>query len=106
MKTKAFLLLCLFIGTGLIQLSAQDVANPTPPDNRNQTGNEVFWWEWPEYFLPVLASTGEEIDMLVGSVTCHYIRHYHDGIWVTERVRFSGEIVSVGNDEHFQINDH
>jgi hypothetical protein len=68
MKTKTFLLLCLFLGIGLTQLNAQLL----PPDNKTGTGIVSFYeyvtdisgyWD-----IPVVCG-GEEINHLTGNVT-------------------------------------
>jgi hypothetical protein len=105
MKTKTFLLLCLILGNGLTQLSAQN--------GKNGTGSVVTLETWDNYSIPVCNSDGEIIDNLAGPVTCHYVRHYNkDGVWISEIVDFYGEVRSVGLDfisgtgEVFEIKDH
>jgi hypothetical protein len=103
MKTRAFLLICLFLGIGLTQLSAQ---------NKKGTGDDVFWTTWDTYYIYACNSNGEVTDMLVGPVTIHVVRHYQDGVWLWERAHYTGEIVSVGLDgqsgtgEVFRLMDH
>jgi hypothetical protein len=110
MKTKTFLLVCLFLGIGLIQLSAQ-AWPPPPPDNKNHTGSVVTMETYGDYSAPVFSSDGQLIDWLAGSVTAHYVRHYKNGVWLSEIADFYGEVVSVGLDfnsgtgEVFSIKD-
>lgn len=110
MKTKTFLLVCLFLGIGLTQLSAQ-AWPPPPPDNHNQTGSVVTLETSDFYSVPVFSADGQLIDWLAGSVTVHYVRHYKNGVWLSEIADFYGEVVSVGLDfisgagEVFSIKD-
>lgn len=97
MKTKTILLLCLFLGIGLTQLSAQDWP-PPPPDNKNHTGSVVTLEPIEGYSVPVFSSDGQLIDWLAGNITAHYVRHYKNGVWISEIADFYGEIVSVGLD--------
>jgi hypothetical protein len=102
MKTKTFLLLFFLLGIGLTQLSAQ---------NKKGTGSVVGMETYGDYSAPVFASDGQLIDWLAGSVTVHYVRHYKDGVWLSEIVDFYGEVTSVGLDfesgtgEVFSIKD-
>jgi hypothetical protein len=110
MKSKTLLLLCLFSGIGLIQLSAQ-AWPPPPPDNKNGTGSVVTLETINGYSVPVFSSNGQLIDWLAGDVTAHYVRHYKNGVWLSEIADFYGEVVSVGLDfnsgtgEEFSIKD-
>jgi len=80
MKTKAFLLLCLFLGTGLIQLSAQN--------GKNGSGTISHEYEFGEWTVPVWCE-GVISDLitctnLIVKVTEHYING--ELVWVTQKV--------------------
>jgi hypothetical protein len=104
MKTKTLIMACLLLGFGLTQLSAQN--------DKNGNGSNVFWHTWDTYYVFACNSSGEVTDMLVGPVTCHYVQYYKDGVFLWERARFTGEVVSVGLDgqsgtgEVFSLKDH
>jgi len=99
MKTKIFLLFCLFLGIGLTQLSAQ---------NKKGTGSVVTLETYEEglFSEPVFSSDGQVIDWLNGPITAHYVRHYKNGFWVSEIAHFYGDLVSDATGEVFSINDH
>lgn len=99
MKTKTFLLLCLFLGIGLTRLSAQ---------NKNSTGSVVTLetFDVGAFSEPVFSTDGVIIDWLNGPITVHYVRHYKDGFWVSEIAHFYGELVSDATGEVFSINDN
>jgi hypothetical protein len=107
MKTKAFLLICLFMGVATIQIYGQ----PTPPNNKNGTGTVEYWDTWDGYWIPVYSSNGDQIDKLAGTVTYHNLDHFQNGVWVWRKQIISGEIKSVGLDgnggtgEVFRIKD-
>ncbi len=89
-------MVCLLLGIGLKQLSAQ-AWPPPPPDNKNGTGS-VVTLETFESSEPVFSSDGQIIDNLAGSFTTHYVRHYKNGVWISEIADFYGELESVGLD--------
>jgi hypothetical protein len=99
MKTKTFLLLCLFSGIGLTQISAQ---------NKNGTGSVVTLESFDIYMFsePVFSSDGQVIDWLNGPINVHYVRHYKDSVWASEIGHFYGELASDATDEVFSIDDH
>jgi hypothetical protein len=99
MKTKAFLFLCLLLGIGLTQLSAQ---------NKKGTGSVVTLetFDVGLFSEPVFSSDGQVIDWLNGPITAHYVRHYKNGVWVSEIAHFYGELVSDATGEVFSIDDH
>ena len=104
MKTKTLLMLCLLLGIGFTQLSAQN--------GKNGNGTFTSDFDWDGYYIPVFSSNGEQIDWLVGSVSVHHLDHYKDGVLVWRKEFFNGEAESVGLDwqsgtgEVFSISDH
>jgi hypothetical protein len=83
MKTKTFFFICLLLGIGLIQLSAQ---------NGNEVGRDIYF----NYWTPVWSSNGDQIDVLTGDIPVHFVNHYLHGVLVTFNSTFSGEVISVG----------
>jgi hypothetical protein len=94
MKTKTFLLLCLFLGI-LTQISAQN------PKGNNQTGSWSEYWT-NTYTEPVYCD-GVQADLLDISVTVHHVGHFLKGIWVWCKTESSGEAVSETTGEVFSI---
>jgi hypothetical protein len=90
MKTKTFLLLCLFLGIGLTQLSAQN--------GTNGTGATSWDYYWDSYYVPVYTPDGVQVDLLVGPVNVHFIDYFKNGVFIWRKAQYSGEIVSVGFD--------
>ncbi|MDX9904190.1 MAG: hypothetical protein RB288_08955 [Bacteroidales bacterium] len=88
MKTKTFIIVCLLLGFGLTQLSAQSYVNGT--------GAISFSHEWSDYSVPVYTPDGEQVDMLLGPVSMHIIDFYKNWEWIWRKIQYSGEIVSVG----------
>jgi hypothetical protein len=102
MRTKTFLVVCLFLGLGFTQLSAQNGKNGTG----TVTGINYFdYMEWPVY------CNGEQVDNLVGTITYHYETYFKIGIEMWSHSRGSGEAVSTwkvppeGGAEVFNINE-
>ena len=83
MKTKTFFMLCLLLGIGLTQLSAQ---------NGNEVGRDIYL----NYWTPVWTSNGDQIDVLAGDVTDHFVHHFQHGVLVSFKSTFYGEVKSVG----------
>jgi hypothetical protein len=83
MKTKAFLMVCLLLGIGLTQLSAQ---------NGTDVGRDIYY----NYWGPVWSSNGDQIDVLRGDVAEHFVNHFVNGVYVTFITTFYGEVKSVG----------
>jgi len=87
MKTKTFLLLCLFLGIGLTQLSAQ----------KGQDGSTGSYSEWyTATWLDPVFCDGVQVDMLDCTVTVHHKAHFLKGDWLTCFIQTSGTAVSVG----------
>jgi hypothetical protein len=84
MKTKALLLLCLLLGIGLTQLSAQ-----APPTNKNITGSVAY--DYPNMgFYTDIWCDGVFVDYIVGEGIAHVVDHYKNNEWQWETVNFSG----------------
>lgn len=98
MKTKAFLLVCLFLGIGLTQLFAQNTKN-----TGWVTSKETF--DAGMFSEPIFSSTGNIIDWLNGPITAQYARYYKNGVWLIELAHFYGELVSDATGEVFRLND-
>ena len=98
MKTKTLLLLCLFLGIGLTQLSAQN--------GKNGTGSVQVKSVWDSYNIPIpVICNGEEQDMLVGSVYLHGVMHFKDGVWLWNNVTYFGEVTSKKTGVVYSVKD-
>jgi hypothetical protein len=106
MKTKTFLLLCLFLGIGLTQLSAQN--------GKNGNGTDTFFWvvdisDEAHYYLDIPVNCDNNVvERLEGTVTIHQVNHFQAGggvdpAWIQHR--FSGELKGDLTDEVFKLND-
>jgi hypothetical protein len=82
MKIKTFLFLCLLLGFGLAQLTAQN----------NTVQYKI---KDAEYHTHVFCE-GVHVDFLEGTATLHLVYHLKDGNWQWEIDQYKGEAVSVG----------
>jgi hypothetical protein len=82
MKTKTLLLLCLFLGIGLTQLSAQNGKN----HSYNVTADAVWGWYTPVYCHGVL------VDELEGTGDAHFVDHYVNGVWQWEHIYYKNGV--------------
>jgi hypothetical protein len=100
MKTKTFLMLCLFLGIGLIQLSAQK------PDN---TKTYVYKDYEQGYWSPVYCTNELGVlvlvDELTGTINSHVVVHYKNNQYQWYMIQWEGEITSEMNQEVFQIHE-
>lgn len=96
MKTKTLLLLCLFLGIGLTQLSAQNSQKDSP-----KTYSEWVERTWSD---PVYCN-GELIDWLDCTLTMHHVAKFVQGEWLHCWGQATGTAVSQNNGEHFTIKD-
>jgi len=88
MKTKTFLLLCLFLGTGLTQLSAQN--------DKNGTGSVVYYYH-SDFYTDIWCN-GVFVDWIVGEGTGHVVDHYKDNVFQWEDFTYSGTAVGLYGD--------
>jgi hypothetical protein len=97
MITKTFLLLCLFLGIGLTQLSAQ--GNSQNSDN-HATQERFEGDNW----IPIVCNE-VTIDQLLLTGEYHQIQFVKNGIWrwIMAQVKFDG--VSLGTNETFRNNE-
>jgi hypothetical protein len=88
MKTKTLIMVCLLLGIGLTQISAQSYVNGT--------GAISYPDIWYDYYVPVYTPDGDQVDLLLGPVTMHIIDYYKNWEWIWRKIQYTGEIVSVG----------
>lgn len=88
MKTKTLIMVCLLLGIGLTQLSAQSYVNGT--------GTISYYEGWVDYYIPVYTPDGDQVDLLLGPVTMHITDYYKNWEWTWRKIQYTGEIVSVG----------
>ena len=96
MKTKTFLLLCLFTGLGLTQLSAQNGKDGTAAING--------FFEWDGYKQPVYCD-GEIVDYLTGTVSVHSVAIFKNNDVLTLNQRLFGEVQSTITGEIFRLHE-
>lgn len=98
MKTKTLLMVCIFLCTGLTQLSAQA--------GLNGKGTVIDRFQWDGYSLPVYCN-GTQIDNLQGTVSVLEIIHYgKNGEWAWATHICSGTVESTsGSGEVFMIKE-
>jgi hypothetical protein len=103
MKTKTYFILCLLLGMGLTQLSAQEI--PLPPNG--ETGSVSLYFDWDGYFIPDVPVNcdGVVTDYLSGNLTYHQTSHFQNGVnnWCKQQV--SGELISQNTGEVFKVKD-
>ena len=87
MKTKTLLLLCLFLGIGLTQISAQNGQKES-----TKTYSDYFTGKWSD---PVFCD-GVMVDMLDLTIPVHHIAKYVKGEWLHCFTQGTGTAVSVG----------
>ena len=103
MKTRAFILVCLFLGIGLTQVSAQN-GNGT-----NGTGalTQLVHNDWDGYYIDIpVACNNAEVDRLVGKVSVSGEIFFKLGVFMHENKIFIGEVTSAKTGEVFSVNDH
>ena len=101
MKTKTFLLFCLFMGMGITQLSAQWW--PLPPNGK--TGTISYSEGWDGYYIPVFID-GVLVDELTGSVNIHNVLLIQNGEPIRITQHMVGEIQSSNPPyEVFKVSD-
>lgn len=101
MKTKAFLLICLFLGIGLTQLSAQI---PLPANGK--TGLVSYNFTWDGYWIEIPVAHGQlALDRCVGFASAHGLYYYKDGVIVAEQVTFRGSVANTRTGEIFEVKD-
>jgi hypothetical protein len=97
MKTKTLLLLCLLLGIGVTQLSAQN--------GKNGTGSVSVKEIWNAYYIDIPVNCNDQvIDRLSGTVTIHVINHYKNGDLLWSRQQFDGAVTSQSG-EVFTVKD-
>ncbi len=98
MKTKVFILLCLFIGIGLNQLSAQN--------GKNGSGIVRFDFSVTGKFFPVFCE-GAVVDLLYSpdGWTCYTTQHYVNGelTWYRDKPNKDVQMVSMNTGEVFSL---
>ena len=94
MKTKALLLLCLFLGIGLARLTAQN-------SSKNIDRSYATRMEHISGWFPITCD-GVEFDMLYGTGDLVFVDHVQDGVWQWEIAVGKWEATSTKTGEVFQ----
>jgi len=98
MKTKTLIMVCLLLGIGMTQLSAQN--------GKNGIGAVSEYFTWDGYYIDVPVVCGEApVDRLVGIASCHMIYFYENGVIVKETGKFTGQVTNSRTGEVFNVFD-
>ena len=94
MKTKTLFTLCLLLGIGLTQVSAQK--------NGNSDGTYTIadYRQINNFFIPIYCD-GVLTDELDGAARVHRVRHYKNGVLEFTIYRAKGEATSLWTQEQF-----
>lgn len=98
MKTKTLLFVCLFLGIGLTQLSAQN------GKNGNGSTSEFFVWDGAYIDIPKECGS-QEYDRCYGTVNLHVVYFYVNGVSVAENCWYRGEVTNPRTKEVFELKD-
>lgn len=98
MKTKTIFLLCLFLGFGLTQLTAQN--------GKNGTGALILYDTWKGYYIniPVICG-GVTVDRLVGTGDEHIVVIFKNSVPQRQNVTLRGEVTNFRTNEIFKVKD-
>jgi len=98
MKTKTFFLICLFLGIGLTQLSAQN--------GKNGNGAVTEKVTWDTYYVDIPVNCNNAVvDRLVGPVIMHNVYHYKNGLLLWIKQVYNGEVTGTFTNETFSVMD-
>jgi hypothetical protein len=89
MKTKTFFLLCLFLGFGLIKLSAQN--------GNDGTGSVVHYVPNGDFWADIVCD-GVYVDGISGTATGHVVDHYNNGVFQWEDWTYRGTAIGLHGD--------
>jgi len=98
MKTKIILVLCLIMGIGMAQLSAQ--GNQKSEETKTYVYKNIDYGYW----APVYCG-GNLVDELWGTVKVQFVIHVENGMEKWDILIWSGELKSSHNDEIFRIQE-
>lgn len=87
MKAKVFLFGCIFLGIGLIQLSAQ-----IPLPKNGVTGAISWYEEWDGYSIPITVGAG--VDVLTGTANIHNVALVMNNVFTRSNQHMYGEVKS------------
>lgn len=94
MKTKAFLLICLFLGVGLTQLSAQD----WPSGTKSISLRDIVYCP----MMPVYCGD-QVVDYIEGTIDVgHWVVHFKSGNFQWQSSQVKGEITGTSG-EVFEV---
>ncbi|MGB8489656.1 MAG: hypothetical protein WCE64_01220 [Bacteroidales bacterium] len=89
MKTKTLLCLCLFLGIGLTQLSAQN--------GKDGTGSVVYYYPHADFYTDIWCD-GVFVDWIVGEGTGHVVDHYKNNVLQWKDFTYSGTATGLNGD--------
>ena len=94
MKTKCFLIVCVFMCATWTYSTAQDKANKA-----------VQGWSTSTYWSPVFCD-GEFVEVLSGGeIRVHFVKHYKDGLFINRIDQIKGTVTSEQTGEVFKIRE-
>jgi hypothetical protein len=88
MKTKTFLLLCLFFGIGLTPLFGQQVQVISHLNDKG-TGTVIYIGSEIPWGTPVMCD-GQQVDILVGTINSHQVISFKNGVLKGANERYVG----------------
>lgn len=89
MKTKAFFLVCLFLGFGLMQVTAQN--------GNDATRSVVYYFPHADFYTDIWCD-GVFIDWIVGEGTGHVVDHYRNNLLQWTDFHYSGTATGLHGD--------
>ena len=95
MKTKTFFLLCLLLGIGTIQLSAQS-------NDKNINRSYAYWLEIPMGGMFPVTCDGVDVDWLEYGMNLHVVAHVQDGVFQWQIFETKWEATSSKTGEIFK----
>jgi hypothetical protein len=98
MKTKLFLIVCLFAGTTLGQLSAQN-------NQKNDITKSFVIRGTSEAYVLYVYCDGLQVDEMMVTTPFQNVNHYQKGIWVWCNSWNIGEVTSLMTGEVFRLKD-
>jgi hypothetical protein len=102
MKTKALLFICLLLGIGLTQLSAQDY--PPPPQSPVVEGTKSVKW-MGNYYISEWVECDGVGKLIEGNMTWQNISHFVNGVEVWEISKAKGEFTDYYTGEVYWVNE-
>jgi hypothetical protein len=100
MKIKTLFSICLLLGFGLTQLSAQN--------GKGGTGTFQYKvWDDPNYFLDIpVYCNNAVVDRLTGSADIHIVLHFQNEVLIWGNAQYDGVVTSELTHEKFETKEN